>query len=154
MTFGSSLLYVGHDAILACSSKAFSRVALPSSVMFVGASAFQCTGQGSRLECVVFGESLRSVGLSAFADCGDLAEMEVYCERPEGMDDAFRGVDLGAVRFYATSVVAGSWAGYEVELLDAVEEDEDNTMTYVVLGMVLFFIVAGALSVKYRTKFE
>lgn len=222
VTFGSSLLYVGHDAFLACSSKAFSRVALPSSVMFVGtsafygcsglvnvsvdcgitevadscfaqcssltnislpesvtrignsafyncssllyidlvncetvgASAFQCTGQGSRLECVVFGESLRSVGRSAFADCGDLAEMEVYCERPEGMDDAFRGVDLGAVRFYATSAVAGSWAGYEVELLDAVEEDEDNTMTYVVLWMVLFFIVAGVLSVKYRTKFE
>ncbi len=120
----------------------------------VGNGAFQCAGKGSRLECVVFGEPLTSLGRNAFSGCTDLAEMEVYCVRPSGMDDAFQGVDLEGIRLYATSDVAGDWSGFDIELLDEPEEGEDHTMTYVVVGMIVFFVVAGILSLKYRTKFE
>ena len=120
----------------------------------VGTSAFQCAGKGSRLECVVFGESLRTLGRNAFTGCKDLAELEVYCVRPSGMDEAFQGLDLGSMKLYATSDVAEDWVGFDVELLDEPEEEPDRTMMYVVVGMIVFFIVAGILSLKYRTGFE
>ncbi len=222
VNLGGSLLYIGEGAFQACSSKAFSRISVPSSVGFIGASAFygctglvnvsldckiseipdycfaqctsltnitipdtvvsigdsafyncigilyidlmnaesvgnsafQCAGGGSRLDCVVFGEPLRSLGRNAFSGCTSLAEMEVYCKRPSGMDDAFGGVDLAGVKVYATSDVAGDWSDFDVELLDEPEEPPDRTMTYVVLGMIAFFVVAGILSFRYRTKFE
>ena len=120
----------------------------------VGSGAFQCSGKGSLLECVVMGEPLRSLGRNAFANCTDLAEIEAYCEMPSGMDQAFANVDLSSIQYYATSNVAGSWSGYSVELLDEPEEEPDRTMTYVVIGMIVFFVIAGILSLKYRTKFE
>ncbi len=120
----------------------------------VGSGAFQCAGKGSRLECVVFGESLTTLGRNAFSGCTDLAEMEVYCPKPSGMDEAFQGVDLKGIRLYATSDVAGDWSDFDIELLDEPEEGADHTMTYVVVGMIVFFVVAGILSLKYRTKFE
>jgi len=222
VTLHGSLLYIGESAFQACSSKAFSRITVPSSVEHIGSSAFygctglssvslecqiveipgscfaqcssltsittpetvrsigdsafyncssilyfdlmnteevgksafQCAGKGSRLECVVFGEPLKSLGNNAFAGCTDLAELEVYCLRPMGMDGAFQGVDIGNIKLYAVSDVAGDWSDYNPELLDEPEEEPDRTMTYVVLGMIVFFIILGMLSMKYRTKFE
>ncbi len=70
------------------------------------------------------------------------------------MDGAFQGVDLTEMKVYATSDVAGDWSDFDVELLDEPEEPPDRTMTYIVLGMIAFFVVAGILSFRYRTKFE
>jgi hypothetical protein len=120
----------------------------------VGTSAFQCAGRPSSLECVVFGEPLRDLGRNSFANCMDLAELEAYCNMPPGMADAFAGVDLDSLQYYATSDVAESWSQYSVELLDEPEPGPDHTMTYIVVGMIVFFIIAGALSLKYRTKLE
>ena len=217
-----SLLYIGDDAFLACSSKAFSRIAIPQSVEYIGSSAFygcsgltnvsldcrisvipdscfaqcssltnitipdsvvtigdsafyncsnmlyidlmnvetvgksafQCTGRSSYLDCVVFGDRLRSLGANAFAGCSDLAELEVYCGMPSGMDGAFNGADWGSIKVYALSSVAGEWPGFNVELLDTPEDEPSHTMAIVVIGMIVFFVIAGYLSFKYRIKFE
>lgn len=62
VNLGGSMLYTGEDAFQACSSKAFSRISVPSSVGFIGASAFYgCAG-------------LVNVSL----DCG-ISEIPDYC---------------------------------------------------------------------------
>lgn len=222
ITLHDPLLYIGEDAFLACSSKAFSRMTVPSNVQYIGSSAFygcsgltsvsldcqiksipascfaqcssltsisipetvteigdsafynctsilyidlmnteavgsgafQCSGKGSLLECVVLGQPLTTLGRNSFANCTDLAELEAYCNMPPDMEAAFTGVDLDSIQYYAASDVAASWSQYSVELLDEPEGEPDRTMTYVVIGMIAFFVIAGMLSLKYRMKFE
>lgn len=151
ITIPETVRFVGDLAFYNCDSILYIDL---MNVEEVGTNAFQCAGKGSRLECVVFGESLKALGRNAFAGCKDLAELEVYCVRPSGMDEAFQGLDLRSMKLYATSDVADDWVGFDIELLDEPEEEPDHTMAYVVIGMIAFFIIAGSLSLKYRTRFE
>ncbi len=122
----------------------------------VGSEAFLCAGGKSYLECVVMGEPLVSLGNSAFGNCSNVAEIEAYCNMPDNLSSVFSGVELGGITYYISSNVSGTWdVQGNVEILtDDFEDERDNTMVHVVIGMIVFFVISGILSFKYRTKFE
>ncbi len=153
ITIPENVTKIGNSAFYNCSGILYIDL---MNVKEVGSNAFQCAGKPSYLECVVMGEPLETIGDSAFGNCQNIAEIEAYCSMPGNMESAFRGVELDSVTYYVSSDVSGSWdVGGTLEILDEGFADEkDNTMAYVVIGMIVFFIILGILSVKYRTKFE
>ncbi len=147
-----SVKTIGEGAFFNCSSILYMDL---NNVVSVGRNAFANSGSTSMLECVVFGESLATLGSGSFSNCASIAEIEAYCARPDSMDDAFNGVDLESVSYYVETEDYDTWKAHydKVELLDeAIEEKNDHTMTYVSVGLLIFFIIAGILSFRYRMK--
>ena len=147
-----SVKTIGEGAFFNCSSILYMDL---NNVVSVGRNAFANSGSTSMLECVVFGESLATLGSGSFSNCASIAEIEAYCARPDSMDDAFTGVDLESVSYYVETEDYDTWKAHydKVELLDeAIEEKKDHTMTYVSVGLLIFFIIAGILSFRYRMK--
>ncbi len=153
ITIPENVTKIGNSAFYNCSGILYIDL---MNVKEVGSSAFQCAGKPSYLECVVMGEPLETIGDSAFGNCLNIAEIEAYCAMPSNMESAFKGVELDSVTYYVSSDVSGSWkVNGTLEILDdGFADEKDNTMAYVVIGMIVFFIILGIFSVKYRTKFE
>ena len=147
-----SVRTIGESAFFNCGSILYMDL---NNAVSVGRSAFANSGSASMLECVVFGEPLSSLGAGAFSNCSSIAEIEAYCPWPGGMDEAFPGLDLGSVSYYVETEDYDTWKSHydKVELLDeVVEERKDNTMTYVSVGLLIFFVAAGILSFRYRMR--
>ena len=126
-----------------------------NNVEALGRNAFGNSGSVPLLECVVLGGPLRSLGAGAFSNCVSIEEIEAYCAKPDGMEDAFQGVDLSSVTYYVTSATQDGWReSYEdVELLDEeIAVEKDHTMAYVSIGLLIFFVLAAILSYRYRMK--
>lgn len=114
----------------------------------VGSNAFQSPSGGSKLECVVLGDTLKTLGKNAFGNCRDIAEIEAYCAMPDNFREAFQGVDLDSVKFYVASGMEGKWSDFEdvVVLEGTIVEGRDYSMAIVVIALIAFFVIAGKLS--------
>ncbi len=147
-----SVKTIGEGAFYNCSSLLYMDF---NNVQSIGYNAFSNSGSTSMLDCVVFGEPLVALGSGAFSNCTSIAEIEAYCPRPDNMDEAFTGVDLESVSYYVETEDYDTWKSHydKVDLLDeVVEEKKDHTMTYVSIGLLIFFVIAGIVSLRYRMK--
>jgi hypothetical protein len=147
-----SVSRIGDRAFFNCRSISYVDL---NNVESVGIEAFGNSGASPLLECVVMGERLESLGAGAFSNCSAVEEIEAYCSKPYGMEEAFRGVDLSSVKYYVTSAHQGDWSKdySDIELLDEEEVvKKDHTMAYITVGLLVFFVAAGILSYRYRLK--
>ena len=152
VTIPDTVREIGEGAFFNCRSITYVDL---NNAETIGREAFGNSGATSLLECVVMGADLKQLGTGAFSNCTSVEEIEAYCPKPDSMDEAFQGVDLASVKYYVTSANQGSWnEDYsDVELLDEeIVVKKDHTMAYISVGLLVFFVIAGILSYKYRLK--
>ena len=152
ITFPASVKSIGNSAFYNCGDITYVDLA---GVESLGSDAFANSRSSSELECVVIGESMKTMGTGAFSGCSSIAEIEAHCPWPANIQEVFSGLDLSSVKYYVETEDRKSWEEHysDVEILD--EEDnvkKDNSLTYFTLGMLVFFIIAGIVSFRYRMK--
>lgn len=144
--FGNDVKYIGKNAFSKCTS--LHDVNLKN-VENVGANAYyQC----ERLDYIVFGSNLKKLGTNAFSECGLNEGVDAYCERPEGLEDAFD--DFSSVNLYVRSSVADSWSDYQYSLLDTPEEKEKtfDWQPIVLTAIVVLMVIMALMSLYIRKK--
>ncbi len=118
----------------------------------VGVFAFtQCR----TLSDVTFGSSLTSLGRGCFSSCNMMGSVTAYCAQPEGFTDAFdsAGEIPEKLKIDVDSAMSPHWAvahGTIAEEDDLMESFEARTMPYVIGSMIVFFLIAGAITWRYH----
>ena len=150
VSISDSVKRVGNSAFCNCGNLLYVDL---NKVVEVGDKAFYSGSGSSSMEFIILGSDIVSFGRDAFGNNTSLKEIEVNCMHFEGFELAFTNVDLSSVTFYAADNVIGSWSGYHTEYLVEPDPKNDTTLLHSVeIGLVIFFIVVGAISFQRKMK--
>lgn len=149
INISASVLRIGEGAFYNCTGLMFVDL---NNVESVGDKAF-FTESGSVLGFVVFGKNLKVLGKDSFSNSFSLKEIEVHCKRFDSFEQAFANVDTGKITLYVSNDFMNSWNGFNVQPLEEITEDRDNSLLLCVeVGLIVMFIVLGIASLKIRTR--
>ncbi|MBR7152489.1 MAG: leucine-rich repeat protein [Candidatus Methanomethylophilaceae archaeon] len=150
LEISDGVAHIGDNAFRNCSGMQFVDL---NNVVQVGANSFRSDSGDSSMEFVVIGAGITGLGDSAFSGNSSITEIEAHCPYFDSFEQAFDGLDLDSVIIYASNDVMDSWSGYDVEPLEErMEEDDDHLLLYVEVGLIVFFFIVGAVSLRYRVK--